>query len=337
MKYPLKQSDPLLHARYSQLKQDIMSSDMLLPGSPGSLQRAARSGEESHWYRYFTEVNGKPAKQYVGPGHDLARHDAMQQSIDIANSVKQTVISLRKDGYQVLPKDFARVMVELFNRRLIGPQNGTLILTGTLAFMAILNENGLLHASAKTLDLDLAYDRQVKLGVSESLEEVVKAALEDIVVVPAMPSHEPSTSLKRRGLNMLSVDLLTEGAPVGKAVPVLPLRWHAQAIPHLQYLIADAKPACVLAGHQGIICRVPDATRFALTKLYVAKAKTRLSDKALKDWMQATLLLSWLMTDDPESVAASLSEAPADIKKSVIASKSRLEEDGVPNLHVLFE
>jgi hypothetical protein len=87
----------------------------------------------------------------------------MIKRIDAARWVEAQVSDLRKLGFHVAGKDVARVLVEMHNRRLFA---ASLVVVGTLAFMAWLNELGVRTPASSTQDLDLARRQPLKLAIA---------------------------------------------------------------------------------------------------------------------------------------------------------------------------
>ena len=116
------------------------------------------------------------------------------------------VSALRKLGFQVADKATARVLVELHNRQAFG---AGLVLTGTLACMAWLNELGSIAVTARTLDIDLARRQQLKLGAPLPFQwvEFYSGGRQD----PAMKGHSSA-----RTIGPLKTDcgLLTSSLPL---------------------------------------------------------------------------------------------------------------------------
>jgi hypothetical protein len=99
------------------------------------------------------------------------------------------------------------------------------------------------------------------------------------------------------------VDVLTPGD--GDAGPVvLPnLRFGAQRVAYLDYLI-DSPVDAVVPADVGIRIRVPVPERYALHKLVVAQSRTRgFAVKAAKDLAQAEELIAVLHEDSPFELA----------------------------------
>jgi hypothetical protein len=81
-------------------------------------------------------------EDFVCKQGDEAAHDAMSKRIESATWIQEQVRMLRTLGMQVADKDAALVLVEMHNRGLFA---AGLLLVGTLAYMAWLNEFGV-HA-----------------------------------------------------------------------------------------------------------------------------------------------------------------------------------------------
>ncbi len=225
---------------------------------------------------------------------------------------------LRKLGFQVADKSVARVLVELHNAGLFA---GGLIMVGTLATMAWLNELGARSVAARTQDIDLARRQKLKLAAPTSFEGTMAATKLKFVPVPGMPSQSPSTSVKRPGADGLRVDMLTHGSTLGKSVPVPELQWHAQTIPFYDYLLRDARQADVLAGGHCVPVMLPAPERLIWHKLYASSARSGNAAKAQKDVLQAATLAALLVEQDDAVLSESLAKAPRELKQ---AAQTRL-------------
>jgi hypothetical protein len=242
---------------------------------------------------------------------------AMRQRIEFAHWVQQQVRALRHLGFRFADKDVARVMVELHNKRLFA---AGLVVVGTLAYMAWLNELGAVAVAARTQDIDLARRQRLKLAAPQSLLEAVAATRLDFVPVPGMPNTTPSTSVKRPGKDGLRVDVLTAGAALGQLVPVPELQWHAQAVPYYDYLLRETRQVGVLAGGHCVPVNAPAPERLVWHKLYSSARRSSDRIKAEKDLRQAATLAAILVEVDDVSLARTLSGIPADV---LAAARSR--------------
>ena len=296
--------------QYAELKERVLAEGQLLAGTPGSLKLREKSGYP-HWYRCYYSVPGKPKEEHVGADHEQSVLHAMQQKMGFSAWVERQVRSLRQLGFQVADKETARVLVELHNRGLF---SGGLVLVGTLAYMAWLNELGIISASARTHDVDLARANTLKLAAPLSFLETLRNTDLPFVPVPALDPRQPSTSVKLPGAQALRIDVLAPGRPIGAPIPIPEIEWSAQAVPHFDYLLAEAVPAAALAGGHCIPISLPGAGRFVWHKFYSSSARTGFPEKAAKDMQQAIVLADALATHEPVELLSSWNEAPAEIK-----------------------
>jgi hypothetical protein len=293
--------------QYAELKERTLAAGALLPGTPGSL--ALRSGTGyGYWYRVFYPVPGKASEELVCKDGDAATLDAMRSRIAFSEWVAAQVSTLRKLGFQVADKATARVLVELHNRQAF---EAGLVLTGTLAYMAWLNELGAIAVAARTLDVDLARRQHLKLGAPLPFLATMQATGLPFVAVPGLPSTLPSTSVKLPGVQGLRVDVLAPGKKLGATVKIPELQWSAQAVPHYDYLLAEPEPGAMLAGGHCIPLRLPQAARFVWHKLYSSTQRRGSPEKAAKDRQQALVLGAVLADTDALAIRYAFKEAPA--------------------------
>jgi hypothetical protein len=293
--------------QYAELKERTRAAGALLPGTPGSL--ALRSGTGyGYWYRVFYPVPGKPAEELVCKEGDAAALEAMGERMAFSVWAATQVSSLRKLGFQVADKASGRVLVELHNRQAF---EAGLVLTGTLACMAWLNELGAIAVTARTLDIDLARRQQLKLGAPLPFLATIQATGLPFVAVPGLPSASPSTSVKLPGVQGLRVDVLAPGRKLGAVVKIPELQWSAQAVPHYDYLLDAAEAGAMLAGGHCIPLRLPQAARFVWHKFYSSTQRRGSPEKAAKDRQQALLIGAVLADTDPLALRQAFNEAPA--------------------------
>ena len=230
--------------QYAELKERTLGTEELLPGTPGSLALRAGSGR-AYWYRVFYTLPRKVREELVCKEGNEKALNAMRERMDFAGWAAAQVTSLRKLEFQTADKATARVLVELHNRQAF---EAGLILVGTLGYMAWLNELGAIAVTARTLDIDLARRQKLKLAAPLAFLDTMKSTGRPFVAVPGLPSTAPSTSVKLPGVEGLRVNVLAPGKALGAAIKVPELEWMAQAIPHYDYLLADAERGAMLAG-----------------------------------------------------------------------------------------
>jgi hypothetical protein len=305
------------HTQYAEVRERTRSEGALLPGSPGSLALREGTGY-GYWYRRYNSLPNQEAEDLVCKEGDDEARDAMRARIESSTWVQEQVRHLRKLGMQVADKDVSRVLVELHNKQLF---RGGLVVVGSLAFMAWLNELGAVVASPRTQDIDLARRQALKLGAPVSFLEAVQATKLKFFPVPGMPNSAPSTSVKRPGADGLRVDLLTSGETLGSVVPVPELFWHAQTVPHFDYLLRKPSQAAVLAGGHCIPVNLPLPERFVLHKLYSSTQRHADPAKARKDVWQAAVLGAVIVETDAGSLQQAAEDAPPEVLET---ARSRL-------------
>jgi hypothetical protein len=221
--------------QHAEVKERALAAGPLLPGTPGSLELKRGTGY-GYWYRIYYSTPGKKVEDVVCKEGDEAALRSMRERIEFSEWTSRQVASLAKIGYQVATKEIARVLVELRNA---GAFDAGLTLVGTLAYMAWLNELGAMTGGARTGDIDLARNHQLKLAAPVSFLSTMNATGLPFAAVPGLPNDAPSTSVKLPGAEGLRVDVLTHGQNLGAIVKVPELDWHAQAIPFYDYLLKD--------------------------------------------------------------------------------------------------
>ena len=297
------------HTQYAEVRERCRGAGELLPGTPGTLMLRTGTGY-GYWYRRYNSLPNQHVEDLVCKDGDEEVKAAMQGRIEFSSWVQDQVRHLRKLGMQVADKDVSRLLVEVHNKQLF---QGGLVVVGTLAFMSWLNELGAVAVSARTQDIDLARRQALKLGAPVSFLETVEATKLRFFPVPGMPNSAPSTSVKRPGADGLRVDMLTSGEHLGAVVPVPELAWHAQTVPHFDYLLKDPCPAAVLAGGHCIPINLPLPERFVLHKLYSSTKRHADPAKARKDVLQAAVLAAVLIETDAGSLKQGAEDAPEEV------------------------
>lgn len=320
--------------QYAELKERTLAAGELLPGTPGSLALRTGTGH-AYWYRVFYPVPGKTEDKFVCSETDTERLECVRQQMAYHEWAAKQVSNLRKLGFQVADKSVARVLVELHNRQAFA---AGLVLVGTLAYMAWLNELGGITVAARTQDVDIARGQRLKLAASLPFLETIKATGLPFFPVPGLPSQAPSTSVKLPGVQGLRVDVLTSGDVLGAIVPVPELEWCAQAVPFYDYLLEAPEPAAMLAGGHCIPVKLPQAARFVWHKLYASTQRRGFKEKAAKDRQQALVLAgllaeseAYMLTEAWQALPAAMTEALRPLADILLAAAK-----GHPELQDVF-
>jgi hypothetical protein len=312
--------EPAFRTQYAELKERARSVGPLLEGSPGTLaRRSPNPGGREYWYRVYYGA-GRQAEQFVGPTGDVGAERAMRERMAFADWMQTQVIALRKLGFQVADKQTARVLVELHNHGAFE----ALVMVGTLAYMAWLNELGAKAVAAATQDIDLAPRTQLKLAAPLPFFATLAGTGLPFTKVRNIPSSKPSTSVKLRGADGLRVDLLAPGKVLGQAVAVPQLDWHAQTVPHYDYMLQQSEPAALLAGGQCVPVRLPQPARMVWHKLYSSTQRSGSREKAAKDRQQAATLAAVLVDDQPGALEDARRTLPKAMLSPIRALKASL-------------
>lgn len=285
----------------------------MLPGTPGTLVKRATAPGYEYWYRSYYPVPGKRAEDLVGRVDDQSVFDAMQERIRDSAWVATQVATLSRLGFQVADKSTAAVLLELHNRALF---DAGLVVVGTLAYMSWLNEYGAITTVARTQDIDLARKQSLKLATTVSFLSSMAATHLPFHRVPGLPSRSPATSVKLRGVESLRVDVLAPGPRLGETIELPELDWHAQTIPHYDYLLEHPIQAAMLAGGHCIPIKLPDVSRLLWHKIYSSTQRVGNPTKADKDLTQAATLAAILVEEGNVVLRDSFQDAPAELRRA---------------------
>jgi hypothetical protein len=258
---------------------------------------------------------GRKVEELVCRDDDAERNQQALADDEFERWVATQVRTLHKLGFQVADKGVARVLVELHNAGLLA---AGLCVVGTLAYMCWLNELGARAVAARTLDLDLAAPRRLKLAAPRSLLDVIANSKMSFQPIPGLARKEPATSLKLPGASGLRIDILTDGAETGKSVRIAPLQWYAQTVEHYAYLLENARDAALLAGTHCIAVRIPDAERFMWHKLFSSAARRSFREKAAKDLRQGLTLAAVLLAQDEDALHLSAAQLPRAMRRALL-------------------
>lgn len=289
--------------QYAEVKERTGHAGPLLNGSPGTLYKRGGTGH-AYWYRVYYPLPGKQSEEFVGTEADDRAYNAMRDRIEHSEWTAKQVANLRKLHFQVADKGVASVLVELSNRKLF---DAGLMMVGTLAYMCWLNEYGAMAVAARTHDVDLARRKRLKLATPISFLSSLQAT--------QLPDREG-----------LRVDLLAPGPILGEPIRIPELEWHAQAIPHYEYLLEDSQNAAMLAGGHCIPVKVPRADHMIWHKLYASTQRAGFAEKASKDIVQATTLASILVEQDSASLKDSFTQAPQALRRAALARVPRVTD-----------
>jgi hypothetical protein len=322
---PLYRTQELaFRTQYAELKERTRAAGKLLVGTPGTLAKRSGTGYD-YWYRVYYPVPNTQSEELVGSADDGPAYRTMRERIEFSRWVSKQVANLRQLQFQVADKKVASVLVELHNR---GIFQAGLIVVGTLAYMSWLNEYGAISVAVRTQDIDLARGQRLKLGAPVPFLSSVQATHLPFTSIPGMPSDDPSTSVKLPGREGLRVDVLAPGSTLGATIQVPELAWHAQTIPHYDYLLDDSRQAAILAGGHCIPVALPNMERMIWHKLYSSTKRTHEPEKADKDLIQAVTLAAIIVEQNGVILSDSFHQAPQALRAATMAR--------IPRIHALL-
>lgn len=311
------QSFPLsIHTTY----QDLLQAHSIraisdIPGKP-FLRDMGSKGK--YWYAR-QRIGEKIIQKYVGP--DTPEIKERIRKAAAANEERQTferrcasmVAQLRAAGVPTLDRDTGKVL-NAMSKSGVFRLGGTLI--GTHAFRLYSAELGVRFENtlAVTGDVDIAAFENLKLVIEDEVDPALPETFKDLRLEPA-----PGLDRKNRPTKWVmgpsgatEVEFLVPRMREDSDILKLdPLGVYAQALPFLNFLIADPMPAVALY-RSGVLVQIPKPERYAVHKLIVAARRhSSAALKAKKDLAQAEVLFQVLLEDRPAELADSLETALA--------------------------
>ena len=332
--------DASSQARYQELKRLARLQRRILAGTPGTLKQRSRRGTD-YWVREHVRVDGRKDDEYLGTVTAVgsARVKEIKAEIELSKAQASGSSLLRVLGYQRVQRKAAAVLAALFNRGLF---EAGLVLVGSHAYGALLNECGIMAPGYMTRDIDVARSQPLAIALPPGVDfrQLLNESGLEFTAVPGMPSHRPSASFKLPGAEALAVDLLVPGKNVGEVIPVKELGAHAQAVRLLDFLVKEPLDAIVLSPNQVVPVRVPSPERFVLHKLYSSQSRKTDRHKVRKDLEQAAVLLTVLEEEMPGRLSNALRRLPVAGRSAVARgarATAKLIGESHPEVRALLE
>ncbi len=294
-------------------------------------------GGKSYWYDRY-RVGAQLVDKYIGEDTEdnrarLARQDEIKADRERAGRERARLVRLlRAEGH--LPVDIMSGQVlTAMARAGVFRLGGTLI--GTQAFRLYEGELGVrisADAMAMTMDIDVASFEQLSLVLNDRVDPALNEVFADFAFDPVPGLQHPDHVWKWRQTNQQTLmEFLTPSFDEDEGIRDLPaLGVKAQALHHLNYLIAEPLQAAVLY-RRGALVQIPRPERYAIHKLIVADRRLDGPDagKSAKDRAQAAFLISVLAEHQPDALAEAhqdaLSRGPA-WRSRIASSLDRLPE-----------
>lgn len=272
----------------------------------GALISKSQGTQANYWYAR-QRIGNRVVDRYVGRDTPEIREqiEKAKREFEDQKTFEQRcaglVAQLRVAGLLALDRDTGKVlnaMARVGTFRL----GGTLV--GTHAFRLYGAELGvrLDHDFAVTTqDVDIAAFENLKLVINNEVNPALAETFKELKFSPAPNlerKHRPTRWVMQGGGT--TVDFLTPKMLEDSEVLMLePLGVYAQALPFLNFLIAEPIPAVGLY-RSGVLVQIPRPERYAIHKLIVAQRRTgSLQLKSRKDFAQARNLIRILVEDRP--------------------------------------
>ena len=166
---------------------------------------------------------------------------------------------------------------------------------------------------AQTQDIDIASFERLSLALDDEASPPLQSILKDFAFEAAPQLQRADAWRWRQTRGDLLVEFLTPSFDEAEGVrPLAALKVEAQALHHLNFLIADPIAAAV-PYRRGVLVQIPRPERFAIHKLIVADRRKDGPDslKAVKDRAQAAFLIEALAEDRPDDLAEAYPDAAA--------------------------
>lgn len=304
---------------FSQVIEVALSADHLrsVADLPGAFASKAVKGHK-YWYYQYTEPAGVRRQIFVGPDNDAVRglisKASTTSSVASVGPLVRAAVALGCTEVHPRHNKVLRRLAEYGFFKAGG------VLVGTHAFLAYANMLGVRWAQADashTQDIDFAHaGRSISLALAADQKVQTHAAIESLEM-----GFLPITSMtgKTGGAYLIPseqefrLDFLTTIGRDGDAPYEHPdLHVTLQPLKFMEFSLENVQQTVLLSGDKATIVNVPHPARYALHKLIVMGEREGVfRSKAIKDVLQAGLLLSVLAESRPWEVEEAWSDLVA--------------------------
>jgi hypothetical protein len=299
-------------AAYHDLRRTLMDDSATeVRGTPTRVTVKGRI----FWYDKY-RIGNAMAQRYIGPDtaalrDRLARLEELRGEREERRRQRTRLVRiLRAEGYA--PTDVKTgSLLAAFSRAGVFRLGGTIV--GTVAFRHYEGELGValgFDQLAQTGDADIGSFERLSLAIGDSVDTPLAGTFSDLKFGPVPSLDRGRTWRWEQAGGETLVEFLTP-AQRDEGIRDLPaLGVSAQALRHLDYLLADPIPAVSLY-RSGVLVQVPRPERFAVHKLVVAERRQGGPDalKASKDRAQADFLIAVLAELRPDELLDAYTEA----------------------------
>jgi len=309
----LQRHSATAHAAYQSLLrslQDDAASD--LRGTP---TRVVRNGR-TYWYDSY-RIGSSVRKRYIGEDSDalrgrIERFQVLKENRTARQSERTRLVRLlRAEGFLSLDAGTGSLLAAMAKAGVFR-LGGTIV--GTHAFRLYEGELGLRYRFdqlAQTDDIDIAAFEKLSLALEDAASPPLTEVLADFDFSPvaAMEPHRVWRWAQGRGNQLVEFLTASFDADEGRR-HLAALGVDAQALHHLNYLIAEPIPAAVIY-RSGVLVQIPRPERFAIHKLIVSERRRGgpEASKARKDLLQAEFLIGALSEDRPGELREAFDDA----------------------------
>ena len=257
-------------------------------------------GEKLYWYCQYTDISGSRKQRFVGPDDQKTRAliETSKLAADSLVDRKRLVVMIAAGGAAMEKGRPAKIIEKLAGA---GVFDSGGVLIGSHAFSCYGNMLGVVfdEAMRRTEDMDVAYERSIKIGFVRDLKlDINIAAPEMIEPTQSRPWVPPYEMIAPDGFK---IEFLTSRMDPHDKAPVRVERFgvNAQPLEFLDYLLENPVKAVVLY-RAGILVNVPDPARYAIHKLAVSQWRpATCTEKQRKDLQQAEALIEYFLEENP--------------------------------------
>lgn len=271
---------------------------------PGSFSRKIVKGR-AYWYYQTPDLTGKQMQIFLG-----AASDELSALIELHRQGDSTVFHLRQLARQAIAagcpsivSSHAKILERLADAGFFKAGG---ILVGTHVYMAYQNYLGVRwQSAAQTLDLDFAHaGRNISVAIPSDVTMDMGSEIEALQM-GFVPVRSLTTYIKSDERD-LQIDFVT-CVHRGGDTPVLIKALNAvmQPLKFMEFSMETPIQLTLLAERGSIIVNAPPPEKYALHKLLVYGERPQdMRVKASKDLEQAAALISYLVDNDADSLAA---------------------------------
>lgn len=266
---------------------------------------------KTYWYFQYRE-NNVTKQRYIGPDSEATRRtiDRISKYKDFVSgqNLKELVKTLRSvPGVPPLLKAEENLLRSL---ELAGFFRNGGILVGTHAYRCYPFSVGFIPdlEVAKTMDVDVAFNRTINIFVPEGVEGISQRILDRVKLSP-LPSLDPkgrtyAFTVDGTDLKLEVLTTYRNAEEDGHLKGLRNVGFMGQPLPYMEFLTKDPVRAVVLSG-EGILTNIPSPDRYAIHKIMVSQLRREENRaKRTKDLYQAMTMLTTMESEYPQDLSS---------------------------------